>query len=55
MANGGHDTERSAEKSRGEFSAQFFPRIKRGPEIARLVAAKADLVARPVRIMPISA
>src|SRR5690606_19574716 len=48
MANGGHDTERSAEKSGCQFRAEFLPRIKRGPEPTRLVAANAGLVARPV-------
>ena len=55
MAHSRHDTERGAEKSRSEFSAKFFPRIKRGPETARLIAAKTGLVAGPVRVMPISA
>src|SRR5690606_4437029 len=48
MAHGRDDTESGAKKSRSEFGEYFFPRIKRSPEITRLIAAKACLVSRPV-------
>ncbi len=55
MADGRHNAERSAEKGGSQFGAEFLPRIKRGPETTRLVAAKTGSMAGPVRLMPISA